>query len=98
MKRILLLALLTPTAAFAHPGHGLGLEAGFLHPLTGADHLLVMPGVGLRAALQHDAARRAIPLALLALGAAVGSGLKRLDLRTGGALTLAAGPGLAITG
>ena len=31
------LAVLLPTAAFAHPGHGpeLGLLTGFIHPLTG---------------------------------------------------------------
>ena len=42
------LALL-PQAALAHPGHGVatGAEAGFLHPLMGADHILAMVAVGL---------------------------------------------------
>jgi len=37
------------TAAFAHTSEGvsLGLESGFLHPLTGLDHLVAMVAVGL---------------------------------------------------
>ena len=77
MKRILLIALLTPTAALAHPGHGFGLAAGFLHPLTGADHLLAMVGVGLWASLQAGAARWAMPLTFLAaMACAFAFGLK----------------------
>jgi urease accessory protein len=39
--------------AFAHPGHdlGVGFAAGFVHPLTGLDHLLVMVMVGLWAGI-----------------------------------------------
>lgn len=33
--------------AMAHPGHGGGLAAGLLHPLTGVDHLLAMITAGL---------------------------------------------------
>lgn len=66
MKRILLIALLMPTTAIAHPGHGFGVAEGLLHPLTGADHLLAMVGVGLWAALQTGAARWAMPLSFLA--------------------------------
>ncbi|MEO8244434.1 MAG: HupE/UreJ family protein [bacterium] len=66
MKRILTLALaLFPTAALAHPGHGSGFDAGLLHPLAGADHLLAMTGVGLWAALQQGASRWALPLSFL---------------------------------
>lgn len=55
MKKILLsLVLLAPTAALAHPGHGVetGLLAGAAHPLTGLDHIAVMIAVGLWAALK----------------------------------------------
>lgn len=69
------LALLAalPLAASAHTGvdGGLhhGLVSGFLHPLTGADHLAAMVAVGLWSAL---AARRAWPDLLWApLGFAV---------------------------
>ena len=58
--------LLTPTIAFAHPGHGdHGLLAGLGHPLGGLDHLLAMIAVGLWAAQQHGAARWALPCAFV---------------------------------
>jgi urease accessory protein len=36
--------MLIPSTAFAHTGHNMGssFAAGFLHPLTGADHVLAM--------------------------------------------------------
>lgn len=40
-------AVMLPTAALAHPGHGAGLAAGLAHPLTGADHVAAMIAVGL---------------------------------------------------
>ena len=56
----LLAAALLPLAASAHTGvdGGLhhGLVAGFMHPLTGADHLAAMVAVGVWSALS---ARRA---------------------------------------
>ena len=69
------LALL-PQAALAHPGHGAatGAEAGFLHPLMGADHILAMVAVGLLAALRGGRAIWALPLSFLALMSA-GAGL-----------------------
>src|SRR3954471_11624499 len=69
------LALL-PQAALAHPGHGVatGAEAGFLHPLMGADHILAMVAVGLLAALRGGRALWALPLAFLVLMSA-GAGL-----------------------
>ena len=75
MKHLLtaLPLLLVPSVALAHPGHGLGLEAGFLHPFTGTDHLLAMIGVGLWAAILGGRARWALPagfLAAMALGGA----------------------------
>ncbi|MBC7393324.1 MAG: HupE/UreJ family protein [Variovorax sp.] len=78
---IALLALL-PLAASAHTGvdGGLhhGLVSGFMHPLTGADHLAAMVAVGLWSALS---ARRAWPdllwaplgfAAMLLVGALIG--------------------------
>ena len=46
-----------PTAAFAHPGHlsGLSFADGFLHPLTGADHLAAALLVGALAAVSRRA-------------------------------------------
>lgn len=41
---LLLLAFSVP--ALAHPGHGAdSFQAGFLHPLTGLDHLLMLTGL-----------------------------------------------------
>lgn len=68
------LALL-PQAALAHPGHGAsGAEMGFLHPLTGIDHVLAMVAVGLLAALRGGGALWALPAAFLGL-MSVGAGL-----------------------
>jgi urease accessory protein len=79
MNPILLLAilLLLPATAFAHPGDALhhGLAAGFLHPFSGADHLLAMVMVGLWAGLLGGQARWALPggfLAGMAGGALMG--------------------------
>lgn len=49
MKKLALATVLMLAAApaMAHPGHGFGLAAGMIHPLTGADHLLAMLAVGL---------------------------------------------------
>jgi urease accessory protein len=69
--------LLLPATAFAHPGDALhhGLAAGFLHPFSGADHLLAMVTVGLWAGLLGGRARWALPggfLAGMAGGALMG--------------------------
>lgn len=74
---LLAAALLLPAPAFAHVGDGLhhGLMAGFLHPFTGADHLLAMVMVGLWAGLSGGTARLALPGAFLggmALGGVLG--------------------------
>src|ERR1700712_2124331 len=84
MKRLLSVPLaalpaavaLLPHAALAHPGHGAatGAEAGFLHPLMGADHILAMVAVGLLAALRGGRALWALPLSFLTL-MSVGAGL-----------------------
>ncbi|CAJ0729767.1 MULTISPECIES: HupE/UreJ family protein [Ralstonia] len=72
------------SVAFAHPGHpghtaeG-SLLVGFLHPLTGADHLLAMVAVGVWSALASRSVRDALwaPVAFVALmilGALLGAG------------------------
>jgi urease accessory protein len=66
MKRLALLALLCPSAALAHTGHGAGFLHGLEHPLGGADHLLAMFAVGLWAAAAGGRAIWALPLAFLA--------------------------------
>ena len=62
LRALLALATLLPAAAFAHTGVDshthLDFFAGFLHPVTGMDHLAAMVAVGLWSAL---AARRAGP-------------------------------------
>ncbi|KQU85120.1 urease accessory protein UreJ [Variovorax sp. Root318D1] len=62
-KTLALVALLLPFAANAHTGVDGGVHhgfvTGFLHPLTGADHLAAMVAVGLWSAL---AARRGLDL------------------------------------
>jgi urease accessory protein len=82
LRTICLTALLLSAAgpASAHPGHE---ASGFLHPLTGIDHLLAMIGVGMWAAFL--AARKTstallVPtafVAMMAAGAAAGfAGIK----------------------
>jgi len=65
--KMAVVAMLTVVSAgaLAHPGHmghaheGLFM-AGFMHPLTGMDHLLAMLAVGLWSALTHQTLRRAM--------------------------------------
>jgi len=65
-----------PVAASAHPGlHALGFEDGFVHPFTGADHLMAMAAVGYWAGQFGGRMRFAIPAifaAVMVLGAALG--------------------------
>jgi urease accessory protein len=70
--------MLAPSIAFAHPGHGEAgnLLAGFLHPLSGIDHLLAMTAVGLFAAHLGGRALWAVPatfVALMGLGGIFGA-------------------------
>jgi urease accessory protein len=73
------LGLALPAAA--HPGHAAtGFAAGFLHPLTGFDHLLALLAVGLWSRQQsHERLRGAVLppvfLVLMALGASCAGGL-----------------------
>lgn len=78
MKLILgLILMLMAKTVLAHPGHGFtpGFGAGFIHPLTGWDHLLVMVALGMLAAKQNGLARWRLPLifmGVLLLGAILG--------------------------
>jgi urease accessory protein len=64
----LLALLLVPAPVWAHPGHGAHADfvQGLLHPASGIDHVLVMLGVGLFAALLGGKALWRLPLAFLA--------------------------------
>lgn len=73
-----LTGLLLPATALAHPGHmagSMGFSTGFLHPFTGADHLLAMVAVGIWAAQQGGRARWTVPIAFVTfmlIGGALG--------------------------
>jgi urease accessory protein len=102
--------LLSPTLAFAHPGHGdNGLMAGIGHPIGGLDHLLAMLAVGLWAAQQHGAACWALPctfVGTMLIGGLLGfaglelpaleSGIAASVLALGLAVALAVRPPLAL--
>jgi urease accessory protein len=68
--------MLFPVLAHAHPGHGgAGFTHGFVHPLSGLDHLLAMFAVGLWATQLGGRALWAVPaafLGLMTLGGALG--------------------------
>ncbi len=72
MNRIALIvgAILAASPAVAHPGHGGGFSAGFVHPIGGLDHVLAMVAVGLWAALRGRGAMLAWPAAFVAAMAA----------------------------
>ncbi|MEE2861734.1 MAG: HupE/UreJ family protein [Pseudomonadota bacterium] len=64
MKRLLLAAMLSPSAALAHPGNvqdGGQFLHGLAHPVGGADHLLAMVALGLLAAQLGGRAVWALP-------------------------------------
>ena len=53
-KRVLLILLMLPATAMAHPGHDVaGFSAGFMHPFSGIDHCLAMLAVGVWAAMRN---------------------------------------------
>jgi urease accessory protein len=71
----LLLALLVPTAALAHPGHGEGgFWPGFLHAFQGLDHVLAAVAVGVWGVRLGGRASWALPTAFVSAMAA-GMGL-----------------------
>ena len=70
-------ALLLPGAASAHMGTGLpgGFRSGFVHPLSGADHMLAMVSVGIWGAFLGRPLVFALPMifpAMMAVGGAAG--------------------------
>jgi len=69
MKRQLLATItlsLFSTLTFAHPEHAVsGFTTGFIHPLTGWDHLLVMLGVGALAGKVGSGALWKLPLTFM---------------------------------
>ncbi|HTL65413.1 MAG TPA: HupE/UreJ family protein [Pseudolabrys sp.] len=66
--------VLAPAAALAHPGHdgAGGLMYGFVHPVTGIDHVLAMIAVGVLAALYGGRALWLVPLSFVAAMAMAG--------------------------
>jgi urease accessory protein len=87
MKKLLVILALAVTLplgpALAHPGGPLehGLAGGFLHPLLGMDHLVVMVTVGLWAGLLGGTARLALPGAFLgAMTLGMGLGMAGLAM------------------
>jgi len=60
---------LAPSLAFAHVGIGdtIGIAHGFMHPVSGIDHVLAMLAVGLFAAHLGGRALWLVPLAFLAM-------------------------------
>ena len=98
MKKILLACLLASMSSFAiaHPGHGLeSAFAGFMHPLTGWDHLLVMLAVGLWASKIGGNTRWQLPLTFMLLMAA-GTFLGNAGVMFGGLETLIAASVMAM--
>lgn len=77
----LVTALLTPTMAFAHPGHeSHSFLSGLTHPITGIDHLIMLLAFGLLVgALSLPYAKKAVSiataLASLAAGLVIGQAL-----------------------
>ncbi|WP_395022461.1 HupE/UreJ family protein [Dongia sp.] len=70
-------AVLLPTAAWAHVGVGStsGFVHGFVHPVTGIDHVLAMVAVGMFAANLGGRVLWAVPLtfvSVMAIGGALG--------------------------
>ena len=63
-----------PAAALAHPGHdgATGFLHGFVHPVTGIDHILAMIAVGLLAAQYGGRALWLIPMSFLVAMAIAG--------------------------
>ncbi len=59
LQKIALCSLsLLPALAFAHPGHDhthVGFEAGFIHPFTGLDHMMMALALGV---LMYSAAKQ----------------------------------------
>lgn len=78
MKRAIIIlaavSVLTPVAALAHTGASdtHGAVHGFMHPVTGLDHVLAMVAVGILAALLGGRAIWLVPASFVALAAVGG--------------------------
>lgn len=74
--------MLVPTVAFAHPGHDApDLVHGFLHPLSGLDHILAMVAVGLFAVQLSGRALWLVPASFVAVMAAAGlAGMASIEI------------------
>jgi len=73
-----------PAATLAHPGHyGVGgLAHGFVHPVTGIDHVLAMIAVGVLAAQYGSRALWLVPMSfLVAMGVAGAIGMAGIPLQ-----------------
>ena len=74
-----------PAAALAHPGHdgAGGLAHGFIHPVTGIDHVLAMIAVGVLAAQYGGRALWLVPMSfLVAMGAAAAVGMAGIPVQS----------------
>jgi urease accessory protein len=93
--------LLLPGFAFAHPGHDhAGAAAGFMHPLSGVDHILAMLAVGIWAAQLGGRAIWALPAAFLGamiVGGAVGMSGGQVGMTEQGILASVFVLGLMVT-
>jgi urease accessory protein len=84
-----LLGAFAPAAAWAHPGHDghdvtWDFTSGFMHPLSGLDHLVAMVAIGLWAAQLGGRARWLVPVAFVSV-MALGGILGRAGLTVPGA-------------
>jgi urease accessory protein len=75
LRLIVLIGLVFPTAAFAHTGVGdtHGFVHGFMHPLSGIDHILAMVAVGLFAAQLGGRALWLVPASFIGTMALAGA-------------------------
>jgi len=94
MKKLLFISVaLLPAVASAHVGNHslLNLSAGFMHPLTGLDHLLALLATGIWMAQSETRPKMGYIAGfgiLLALGIFVGSRVGHVDIEPGIAATL----------
>lgn len=78
LQWIACLVLMVPAIASAHPGHGadIGFWAGWMHPFSGLDHMLVMLALGVWASKLGGASRWQLPVtfvSVMALGMVLAS-------------------------
>ncbi|WP_187409819.1 HupE/UreJ family protein [Saccharophagus sp. K07] len=93
MKKLIAFALVMfPAVALAHPGHHhVDWLDGFLHPLTGLDHLLALVATGLWLAqtqTRHKVGFIGAFIAILAVSIALGTQFSHLTMEAGITATL----------